>query len=118
MQINLGDIFSWFRRKKKNNNEKLNRSNTNAVHLEEITADAVNNCCEQIGIFEDMNIQDNNLINKICEDVANIFNSNEKSIESLKSAFNEGFKKNSFLVNSEMSNSFVDCYLSSYVYMV
>ncbi|MGN0960896.1 MAG: hypothetical protein ACI4PF_01705 [Christensenellales bacterium] len=115
MQINLGNIFSWFGKKKKNNRDLA--SNSNEINLEDITLDAVQNCCEQMGIFEDLNIKDDDLIIKICEDVTNVFNSNEKSIESLKFAFAEGFKNNSFIVNPQMENSFVDCYFSSYIYM-
>ncbi|MBR4999005.1 MAG: hypothetical protein IKY10_03910 [Clostridia bacterium] len=108
MNIDLGRIFSWlFKRKKKGEIQN--------IEWQQLTNDAVLNCCEQIGVFEGLNIEDENLVNKICEDVARLFNNGEKSEESLKNAFIQGFSNNSFNVGIKKADMFVDCYIESYI---
>lgn len=109
MNIDLGRIFSWlFKRKKKDENSEN-------IEWKQLTNDAVLNCCEQIGAFEDLNIEDETIINKICEEIARLFNNSEKSEMSLKNSFIQGFSNNSFSVGNEKSDLFVDCYIDSYI---
>ena len=109
MNIDLGKIFSWlFKRNKKDETNK-------DIEWQQLTNDAVLNCCEQIGAFEDLDIKDEIIVNKICEDIVNLFNSGEKSEISLKNSFIQGFRNNSYNVSNEKSNLFVDCYIESYI---
>lgn len=118
MNIDLGKIFSFlFKRKKKNEESKEEvKKNELVAHWEDMTADAVLNCCEQIGVFEDLKLTESNIINKICEDIANVFNAGEKKEERLPTSFIKGFNDNSFYVKDDMASVFVDCYLEVYVY--
>ena len=93
---------------------KRSETNQNIV-WPEITSDAVLNCCEQIGAFEDCNIEDEVVMNKICDEVANIFNSGEKSRITLKNALTQGFNNNSFKVSNQKAELFACCYIDSYI---
>ena len=120
IRINLGGLFSLlFGRKKKNKDvvSTTAESQEAVVNWEPMTADAVLNCCEQIGAFEEMNLNEGDaVINAICESVSKIFNEKTKNAESLKAAFKQGFAEHGFTVSDKQTSTFVDCYLSSYVY--
>lgn len=110
MRIDLGGIarlFSWlFNRKKKEEQE---------VEWQPITGEDVLNCCEQSGMFEELNVSDETVINKVCNDVADIFNSGKKSQAELKDAVIKGFAQNSYDVSDKKAKLFVECYIDSYL---
>ena len=110
MIINLNRLFSLFKRKKKLTGENM------SLESFSLSRDMVINCCEQMGAFENLNIEEENLINQISDEIVRLFNSGERSKESLKEAFIQGFKNCSFDVKSRSADLFVDCYMESYVY--
>ena len=105
MGFNLGGIFSFFKRK----NQEVNHN------WEELHSDDVLNCCEQIGVFEELEIEDEDTINNVCSSVAEIFNSAEKSNEALKRAFSQGFNNHGLNVNDKQANLFVSTYIDCYM---
>ncbi|MBE7076061.1 MAG: hypothetical protein E7375_03235 [Clostridiales bacterium] len=104
-------LFSFFKRKNNAISESLSID-----WPEEMLADDVLNCCEQCGAFEALDIADTDLIQKICEDVASLFNSAEKSKETLENSFIQGFENNGFTPSAKIASMFISCYLESYVY--
>lgn len=82
----------------------------------EIAPDDVLNCCEQVGAFEELNIEDSATINKVCEDIARLFNDTTKSFESLKNSFIKGFEMNSFHISVTTASTFASAYMDSYIY--
>lgn len=110
MHIDLGGLFSLFKRKKKNDEEQIV-----GAEWQKIASDDVLNCCEQCGVFEQLKISDEEIMNKVCCDVANLFNAGALSEATLRNAFVQGFSSNS-LDASACADAFVDCYMESYIY--
>ena len=109
MRINLGGIFSLFSLFKKKKQEQTN------INWVELGSDDVLNCCEQIGVFEELKIEDEKTINFICSSVVEIFNSTEKSAETLKAALIQGFRNNGLNVSEKKATLFVSAYIDSYM---
>ena len=103
--MGFGGLFSFFRK----NKQEVN------YNWEELHLDDVLNCCEQIGVFEELDIEDETIINSVCASVAEIFNSTEKSNETLKSAFFQGFSNNGLNVSDKQATLFVSTYIDCYM---
>lgn len=88
---------------------------TNEINWPEIAPDDVLNCCEQVGAFDEVHVEDSATINKVCQDIARIFNSAPKSNESLRQAFVNGFKASLLYVSENTAWAFVSAYIESYI---
>jgi hypothetical protein len=118
IHINLGKIFSWVfgnRKRRAAAAEEARAIEASFNWSSDLTADAVLNCCEQMGAFDSFNIEDENTINAVCQEVANVYNAGERSKLGLRMAFVEGFRRHSFNVGEQEINMFVDCYIESYL---
>ncbi|MBO5884869.1 MAG: hypothetical protein J6Q51_03635 [Clostridia bacterium] len=111
-------ILSWLFGRKQETVEThtyYQNQETNHTWPETFVADDVLNCCEQIGAFEDFGIEDEALINKICEEVAQLFTSQTKTADNLKQSFIQAFSQNGLNVTQSKANLFVSCYVDSYI---
>lgn len=112
MNINLGWIFSLFKRKKKDGENE----GVESFDKKLVTLDSVLNCCAQVGAFEGLGVDNDSLMKKICEDVVSMFATMESNVLNLKDALVKGFAQNSLQLNNKYADSFVDAFLESYIY--
>ena len=109
-------FLSWlFGRKQETTETHAYYQDQEQAWPETFVADDVLNCCEQIGAFEDFGVQDQNLMNKICEEVAELFNAQTKTSENLKQSFIQAFTQNGLNVTERKATLFVSCYIDSYI---
>ena len=114
LTINLGWLFG--RRKRKaivEEREEFVEEPTGPLGLEELK-DAVLNCCEQTGAFDEFNIEDPELRDALCASVASILEGQEPTHATLSNALGEGFATHGFEVKGSLASSFASAYISSY----
>lgn len=78
-------------------------------------ADAMLNCGEQIGLFDELGIEDEEVINKICNLTAIRFMNNGEAPESLVEAIIIACERNGFTVSDKTARLFASCYVDSYL---
>ena len=133
IHIDLGAIFSWlFRRRKKDKVEhtviegndvsstpaEQVAGNTQEVAKERpvVTAADALDFYEQIGAFEELNVQDEALKQKLCNDLAAIMNEMEQTEQAAQDAFIRVLNQNGLNANLRLANMFASSYMESYVY--
>lgn len=134
IHINLGAIISGicslFRRKKKDqvghtmiegnevvtNNFEDGQDQQVVAKKVVLTWEDAFNLIEQTGAFEQLNVKDENLEQKICEEMATVLSETEQDQQSAQDAFIRVFHQNGINVNLQMANLFASAYMESYVY--
>ncbi len=78
-------------------------------------ADAVLNCCEQSGLFEEYAIEDEEKINKICTATAIRLMDAEPTEENLVASITAACDRNGVILSQAIAKTFANAYLESYV---
>lgn len=81
-----------------------------------LTGDDILNIAEQVGLFEEINLTDKELIAKICDTIANDYNSSDKQPQTLKALVEKVLAENGYSAKSAL-NLIPDAFISSYVYI-
>jgi hypothetical protein len=115
LTINLGWLFG--RKKKKEKREEVE----NFEELEgsgpltgEALKDAVLNCCEQSGAFDEFGIEDPEVIDTLCAAVANVLEGRELTHSNLSNALGKGFATQGLEVKGNLASTFASAFISSY----
>lgn len=126
IRIDLTGMFRFFRRLFKRNKREEEVIESHEMHTESqpitrawpesLTAFEVKDMCESIGVFEAFMVEDQNVIAKVCEDVAILYNSNEKNEANLKMSLVQGFSNNGIQLDNELVRMYIDNFLESYIY--
>lgn len=111
LSINLGWLFR--RRKKEEIKEFETEQVSEPLGLDELK-DAVLNCCEQTGAFDEFGIEDPEVIDALCTNVATLLDGKELTHSELSGALGEGFASCGFEVKGNLANMFASAYISSY----
>lgn len=83
--------------------------------IEEL-ADAVLNCSEQVGTFEELYIVEKAKIAAICESVAHCLRGKDINVATLKAAYIQGFQQNGVEVAAKKAELFASAYIDSYLF--
>ena len=113
--INLGWLFG--RKKKKEQRverEEVEELEENEVLTGEALKEAVLNCCEQAGAFDEFNIVDPDVIDGLCAAVAGVLEGKELTHSNLSNALGEGFAAQGLEVKGNLASTFASAFISSY----
>lgn len=108
-------LFNLFKRK----NEKpveATESGVIATGTIEELADAVLNCSEQVGTFEELCIVEKAKINAICVSVATRLRGKDINVSTLKNSYIAGFQQNGVEVSNKKAELFASAYIDSYLF--
>ncbi len=126
MEFNFGPFHFSFGKKKKiyeeenNNYENANNTTTSSVNGseedEKFTPSAIENVCDQCGIFDNMNVNKQTKQN-IYASVISLIKANFNSDTAyISDCFKKGFEQNNITLNNSDANMCADAYLESYIY--
>ena len=122
VRIKIGGLsidFGWLFRRNKNKKQKEVEAEevveevSGPLGLEELK-DAVLNCCEQTGVFEEFEIEDPEVISALCTSVATVLEGKELTHSTLSSALGEGFAAQGLEVKGNLASTFASAFISSY----
>ena len=119
LSIDLGWLF---RRNKKKKERETSQEVEREEAAEQVSApmgleelkDAVLNCCEQTGAFDEFGVEDPAVIDALCTSVASILEGKELTHATLSSALGEGFAVHGLEVKASLASLFASAYISSY----
>ena len=77
-------------------------------------ADAMLNCSEQIGLFDELGVEDEETINKICTATAIRILNNGDTYEVVRDSLIAACERNGITVRENTANLFASCYIDSY----
>lgn len=115
LSIDLGWLFG--RKKKKEQRverEEVEELEESGPLTGEALKDAVLNCCEQAGAFEEFNIEDPEVIDALCAAVASVLEGKELTHGNLSNALGEGFASQGLDVKGNLASTFASAFISSY----
>lgn len=116
----LGGLFRGLFGKKNNdsNNVSSNRNGSNTIldsYAENLEVDDIINLSDQMGLFENIGLDDEELINRLCEEIVNAFNASDKKADTLVNIVESILKENDFIPSLETLNLFKDCFVECYL---
>ena len=76
--------------------------------------EAVLNCCEQAGAFDEFGIEDQEVIDNLCSAVASALEGKELTHSNISNALGEGFASLGYEVKGTLASTFASAYISSY----
>ena len=115
LSIDLGWLFGRKKKKKEREveREELAEQVSAPMGFEELK-DAVLNCCEQTGAFDEFGVEDPAVIDALCASVASVLEGKELTHATLSGALGEGFAAHGLEVKASLANLFASAYISSY----
>lgn len=119
LSIDLGWLFRRNKKKKERETsqeverEEVAEQVSTPMGLEELK-DAVLNCCEQTGAFDEFGVEDPAVIDALCTSVASVLEGKELTHATLSSALGEGFAAHGLEVKASLASLFASAYISSY----
>ena len=115
LSIDLGWLFG----RKKKKKQRVERESVEEVEecaplTGEALKEAVLNCCEQSGAFDEFDIVDPDVIDGLCAAVANVLEGKELTHSNLSNALGEGFATQGLEVKGSLASTFASAFISSY----